>query len=442
MNNSNVFNKLSNNRSNALRINQKFYYGWVIVFISALSMFFSAPGQTFSISAFIDEYIEVFGFDRTTVSAYYSIATLASACLLFLMGKLVDRYGPRLMMVIIGTSLAVAAMFNSFISSIPMIIIGFFLARYLGQGSMVLAPSTLVPQWFQKKRGFAFSIFKFGGTIASVIVPVINVYLISSLGWQMTWRVWSLLLLALFVPAAWFMVINKPEDIGLKPDNVELDESEVAAEAEEVERESWHVNEAVRTRAFWVLGFVSAITPLITTGLGFHIYSILAEKGIDKTAGAVIFGVMSIPGFFFPIIAGKIIDHVGARKILMATLFFEAIGLLLLNLSSSTAVLVTAFVVYGIGMSTQFVASGVMWPNFFGRKYLGSIQGVATIFGVAGSALGTLPFGFAYDNYDTYVGVIYIMMAVAVVGGIGAHFAVAPVKRHKSKEKKSEGNMA
>lgn len=413
-------------KSKALKINNKFYYGWVIVCVSALSMFFSAPGQTFFISAFTDSYIELFDISRTTISAIYSVATISASVFLFLMGKLVDRFGQKLMMVLVGVSLAATALFNSFVATIPMIAVGFFLARYLGQGSMSMIPSSLVPQWFQRKRGFAFSLFKFGGTIASTIVPIINIYLITTIGWQMTWRVWALLLLAIFVPIAFVFVINTPEEIGLSPDNIKLDADSLEKEKEEVERESWHVKQAMKTKAFWILGLVSAITPLITTGLGFHFYSIMAEKGVGETNASIIYGALSLPGFFFPLLAGFVMDKVGAKKILAAMLLLEAIGLVIINLSSSKSVLILALLIYGIGMSTQFVASGVMWPNFFGRKYLGSIQGVATVFVVAGSAFGPMPFGFSFDLIGSYTAVIYVMAVIAFVGAVGVYFVHKP----------------
>jgi MFS-type transporter involved in bile tolerance (Atg22 family) len=70
-----------------------------------------------------------------------------------------------------------------------------------------------------------------------------------------------------------------------------------------------------------------------------------------------------------------------------------------------------------------------MWPNFFGRKYLGSIQGVATIFGVVGSALGPVPFGLIFDITNSYVVVLYSVTALAIIGALTSFYTNAPVKR-------------
>ena len=135
-------------------IKTSFYYGWVILFMSALAFFFSGPGQTYSISIFIDHYIKQFGWSRSLVSSLYSGGTLISGLILTFMGQKIDKYGHRKMIVIISLSLGAAALWMSIISNPIMLLIGFFLMRFFGQGSMGLWPQTLVPHllsfiWFQ-----------------------------------------------------------------------------------------------------------------------------------------------------------------------------------------------------------------------------------------------------------------------------------------------------
>lgn len=415
-------------KSTALKVNQKFYYGWVILFVSAVSMLFSAPGQTYSISAFIDAYIDEFGFSRTSISTIYSGATLASGFLLIIIGKLVDRYGQRVMLVGCGLLLALTTVYNSFIMTVPMMTIGFFFLRYFGQGSLTLIPNTLVPQWFKKKRGLAFSIFKFGGAVGSVIVPIINVYCINTYGWRTTWRIWGIVLMVVFVPIVYLLTINTPEKIGLKPDNMILEENEIKEDLLEIEKESWHASQAVRTKAFWILGFCVMLTPMTVTGVGFHFYSIMQEKMMVKSDASILFGLMGIPGFVFPFIAGYYLEKTGPKIMLMGTLIVQGTALFLVAFSQSTPVLIGAIMLFGSGTSVQFMVTSVMWPNFFGRKYLGTIQALATIFVVIGSALGPIPFGVVYDRTGSYYLVLIGMGVLSIVGGMGAYFANKPIK--------------
>ena len=218
-------------------INQRLFYGWLMAAMAGVSIFFSAPGQTYSISTFIDAYIKEFEFSRTTISTIYSIATIASGMTIVFMGKLVDRYGQRTMMFIAGFALAMTCLFNSFISSILMLAIGFFFLRYFGQGSLTLIPSSLVPQWFEEKRAFAISLANLGGMLANMIVPAFNIWLISTYSWQTAWRVWSIVIIIFFLPLVYFLIVNKPEDINLLPDNKEvLSHEDLLAEMDEVEK--------------------------------------------------------------------------------------------------------------------------------------------------------------------------------------------------------------
>lgn len=417
-----------NTKKFALKVNERFYYGWVIVAVAAVSFLFTSPGQTYSISAFIDVYIEEFGFSRTTISTIYSLATLLSGLLMVGMGKMVDKFGQKFMLIVSGVMLALVTLFNSFVFTIPMLAIGFFSARYFGQGALNLIPGTLVPQWFKAKRGLAMSISKLGISIAGVGVPLMNVYMINAYGWQSTWRLWSVLSVILFIPLVLLFVVNTPEEIGLKPDNIELKEEEIEEEALEVEANSWHVTEAVKTKTFWQLGSLAMIGPLVSTGLMFHFYSILGERGLSTTEAAIALGLMGIPGFFFSLVSGYLVDHIVPKKILALGLSIMGLGIILLAFSIHLVLAVIAVVIYGSGQATYFVAIGVMWPNFFGRKYLGSIQGIATFFMVVGSALGPFPFGLSYDFLGTYNPVLTFAVALIGSGCLVALQIKAPVR--------------
>lgn len=205
-----------------IKINQHIYYGWIIVLISGVALFMSSPGQTYSISVFINAYNQEFGYSSTLISSAYSIATTLSGLLLVFVGRAIDKHGSRKMLLIIGTLLALTAFYNSFVSSILMIFLGFFMLRYFGQGSMTLIPNTLVPQWFSKRRALAISLSAIGGLLATLLVPSINYWLISAYGWQIAWRIWSLILVVVFLPLVFLFVGDQPEKYGLCVEN-ELD---------------------------------------------------------------------------------------------------------------------------------------------------------------------------------------------------------------------------
>lgn len=154
-------------KSASLPMVTPFYYGWLIVFMGALGLFFSGPGQTYFISVFIDQYIQDFGWSRSLVSSTYSIATICAGLLLFLIGRSIDHFGYRTVSVITASLLAFACFWNGFMVNTIMLFIGIFLLRLLGQGSMALVHNSLVPQWFIKQRGRALSFLAIGGVFRS-----------------------------------------------------------------------------------------------------------------------------------------------------------------------------------------------------------------------------------------------------------------------------------
>ncbi|MDZ7837594.1 MAG: hypothetical protein U5N58_06385 [Actinomycetota bacterium] len=82
-------NKKQKNRQKGL----PFFYGWIIVFIGALGFFFSGPGQTHSVSVFVDSFIEYLGLTRSMVSLLYSAGTLLAGIIVVFIGRQIDRFG-------------------------------------------------------------------------------------------------------------------------------------------------------------------------------------------------------------------------------------------------------------------------------------------------------------------------------------------------------------
>ncbi len=82
--------------------------------------------------------------------------------------------------------------------------------RLLGQGSMVLIPSTLIPNWFDKDRAIAMSYVAIGAALGSFLIPLIHVKLFQVMTWRGVWIVWSILLIGGFIPIVYGLLQNAP----------------------------------------------------------------------------------------------------------------------------------------------------------------------------------------------------------------------------------------
>ncbi|MFW5794435.1 MAG: MFS transporter [Bacillota bacterium] len=419
-------------KSIILKINKYVYYGWIIVFISGIALFMSAPGQTYSISVFINAYQDEFAYSSTVISSAYSIATTISGVMLILMGRFVDKYGQRRMLIIVGLLLAAATFFNSFVSGIVMIFIGFFLLRYFGQGSMTLIPNSLVPQWFEKKRALAISLATIGGLIGTLIIPSFNYWLITEIGWQSAWRIWSLILIVAFVPLVLLFIVDRPEDIGLMVENEKLSsEKEIKKAIEKTNRESFTLSETIKTKEFWFVGFISMVPSMFSTGTTFHFFRIMELRNVTNESAAMIIGLIALPAFFIPFIAKPVIDKYKVKYILSFTLSMTILSMLFLMVGVTNQFLAIAFILfYGFGVAIQAVSLNVLWPNYFGRNNLGSIRGAATVFMVIGSALGPLPFGASYDLTGNYNIAIFSMVIYTSITLVLSFFIKKPTRKY------------
>ncbi len=415
-------------------IKTNFYYGWVILFMSALAYFFSGPGQTYSISIFIDHYIKEFGWSRSLISSLYSGGTLISGLILTFMGQKIDKYGHRKMIVIISLSLGAAALWMSFVFNPLMLLIGFFLMRFFGQGSMGLWPQTLVPHWFKSKRGFAMSILGIGGVVGAAVIPPLNNYLINLLGVSNTWRFWTLALLLIMAPVGWYLVRNRPENIGLKIDGInEEKEDSVSnkyAPRVHISSDPWTLKEAMKTKEFWFVIYLVIIPAMINTGIIFHMVSIIGEKGYSAAFAAYILSLTSMIKFPLTFLGGYILDRVKVRFVKAVNFIFLIIAILLIIKADTKSAFIIYALVHGSFMAFDGVSTSVMLPNYFGKKHLGSIRGFFSTAMVIGSALGPLPFGLAYDYFNGYTEVMLLVILLPILA-LGAAYLATPPSYNK-----------
>ncbi|MDD3867093.1 MAG: MFS transporter, partial [Eubacteriales bacterium] len=302
-----------------------FYYGWVILAVCFLSFFFSGPGQTYFTSVFIESYVREFGWSRSALSSLYSMATLASGLLLFLVGRMADRFGQKKILMAAGVVLGLSSLWTGSISMLWMIFVGFFFGRIAGQGSMTMLPAIIIPQWFYRRRALAFSLMSLGGAVGSAIVPPLNAWLIQSIGWRMTWRVWAVMIWLVFVPVVWLFLRNRPEDLGLTLEDEQkkglgwpgrktaAEKRRPAVKFEEVA--SWQARDAIRTVTFWAVIYIQMLMPMIGTGITFHFVSVMTSRGILESQTPFLLSLIASTTLISTLLAGVVMTRLSVRLI-------------------------------------------------------------------------------------------------------------------------------
>jgi len=377
---------------------------------------------------FVDHIISDLGWSRTLVSGLYTAGSLMAGVLMILAGRLLDRYGARIMLTAVAVLFGLAAIWMGSVNHPVQLAVGFVAIRTLGQGSLTFIPTTLISLWFVHWRGRATAICTLGGAVSFATFPILIHTLIANIGWRNAWLVLALIIWVVLLPPVALLIRRNPESVGLLPDGKPppTKDQPKKDKIDTVREVDLSLGEALRTRTFWLLLFAAAAPSLISTALTFHHVSFLASKGIPSGTAAAIFGIMGpiqILGIF---IAGFMADRFSNRYLLVIGQMFIAATILWTFLIASTW---QAFL-YGalLGLSNGFIMtiSAVIWPNYYGRRHLGSIRGVTTSGMVVFAALGPLPFGLLFDLTGAYSLAIIIFLALPVSSAVAALLAYPP----------------
>lgn len=408
------------------------FYGWIVMLAGSLGLVMTSPGQTYTVSIFIEYFIQDLSISRSAVSTLYSLGTLAGSLTLPLWGRQIDRHGSRKMVVIIAFLFGLACIYMGFVQNILMLGVGFFAIRMLGQGSLGLVSQTVLNQWWVRKRGMIMGL---SGLILAVLgmgaFPNLVHYLISILGWRMTYPILGAILILGMVPVGYLLFRNRPEDYGLQPDGaaVELGQSE-AEVASIPERDlDWTLKEALHTRVFWVLLVSWASFTMMSTGQFFHMVSIFQDQGLASTVAASVFVPIALATATANLLGGIAIDRVSVKYLLAIALVFQALSLWRIQSLDSTVSVYAFGMLLGVTGGLFQAIGAVVWPAFYGRRHLGSIYGFASAAGVLGAALGPLPFGIVRDVLGSYQLILYAASALSLLLSLLSLTVQKPLKQ-------------
>jgi MFS transporter, OFA family, oxalate/formate antiporter len=376
------------------------FYGWFIVAAGTLGLAMTIPGQTPGVSVFLDHIIDELGLTRSGVSTLYLIGTLLGSLVLPFVGRLLDRRGPRLAVILVASAFALACVWMGAVQGVVTLLIGFTLIRALGQGSLSLVSLHVIAIWFVRRRGVAIGIAGLGMAMATALFPTLIEFAIDRVGWRSSYMLLGGLVALTILPIGALVFRDRPERYGLSPDGTPNDGGGGGARVEE--ERSYTPREARRTLTYWLYLVGLFLGSTLGTGLMFHHYSILAEDGIgrgDAALAFVFYGAASATG---NLVTGGLITRVPPRFLLSGMLL--ALGAVLVLAGSLAGSHMVAPYGLLLGLQTGIFSSlqGNVFALYFGRRHHGSIKGIVSTVLVIGSAIGPLIFALGFDLLGSY----------------------------------------
>jgi sugar phosphate permease len=290
--------------------------------------------------------------------------------------------------------------------------------RFLGFGAMHLTSTTLITQWFIRKRGFVMGLAGQSLAISLFIYPPLGEFLIDQFTWRGAWMAFGILVWVIMLPLGWLFYRDKPELYGLHPDGDSPTGHGIVSTQQRGEQDNevnWTLPEARQTRAFWIFAAALSATAMITAGLVFHQTSLFVEGGLGRDAAVSIFQVIAFASIAGNLIMGRLLDRFSARFLLAALMLLLAFTLFLVQVMHVTWHGILYGICMGLCSGSFRVIDAVLWAKYFGRQHLGSIRGVTTLGATGGTALGAFPLGLSKDFLGSYAPALDLFIVITLL---------------------------
>jgi MFS family permease len=364
---------------------EKFFYGWVVVGC-AFTILCVAYGIQFSFGVFMPYISADTGWDRGSLSLPYSLYVFVYSALGMASGRLTDRLGPRIVLIVGGCLLGGGLMLMSQVHALWHLYIVLGVVAASGMSAAYVPCNATAVRWFQVKRGLALSITSSGASFGMFVFPPLATALIIAFGWRGAYLCLGLLAIATIAACAIF-VVRDPETMGLHPDGLPPPPSGRPALDISVP-DDWTLAEAKGTAAFWLIVAIFALTWLVVFMPMVHIVPFAVDLGIARFRAAMTISVIGFAGFAGRLAIGAISDRFGRTFTLGACLLFQALAFVGFTFSE--------------GLWALYWLFPALVGDFFGPMSVGSIVGF--IFALAGApaAFGPLIAGYIYDATRSY----------------------------------------
>lgn len=386
-----------------------FYYGWVVMHVAALAMVGTLPGRTQGLGLITESLMADLRIDRVAFADMNLWATLLGSVTCIGVGRLQDRLGSRVVLVLVAVLLGAVVLGMSATTSVAMMFALLVLSRGLGQSALSVVSLTMVGQWFRRRLNLAMGIYSVVLSIGFMAAFPIVGAIVQSQGWRTAWAGIGFCLVPGLAFIGWLLVRRGPEECGLALEN------EMTPEATKTAATGYTWGQALRTPAFWVFAVASSIYNLVASGIGLFNESILAERGFEAGIyhrSLVVAALLSLVGNF---LGGWLSSRWSMNRLMALAMALLAIALLGLP-SLKTVPQVDAFaVVMGLAGGFVIVIFFSFWAKAFGSAHLGRIVGTAQMMTVLASALGPMVLARCHAITGSYAAVFYVLAGVVVL---------------------------
>jgi len=378
------------------------YYGWIVV---GLTFFTMAAGGSIvgTFPVFYVAFLEEFGWTRADTALAFSFSMVTFAFSAGLIGALVDRWGPRIIIpcgiALLGAGLALM----STVSSLWTLYVVYGGVVALGITMFGFIPtSTVVSSWFVRRRSTAMGLALSGRSLGGMVMVPLSAFLIGRIGWRGAYLALAAGIVIFLVPLNAAFHKRAPSH-GARP---------ASAGAEE----SWTLRRALRDPAFWLLFLAGIFHGVGFSVIGVHQVAHMVDVGVGKLAAASLIGLLAVLRAAGGVAGGWVADRLGrVRTFYLASAAAVAGIFILMNLTGGDPGLAYLYVlVYGLGAGARGAIFVAIKADIYPGRSFGRILGVSQLGAGLASAFGPWAAGYIFDvpSFFAVVGIAFMVSLI------------------------------
>ncbi len=404
---------------------QGIYYGWIIVAVGLVSMAFWY-GIRSSFSIFYVALLEDFPWSRGESAGVQSMSLITYTILAPLVGGLIDRFGPRRVIVPGILVLSSGLILCGSIETLTQFYI--FYGVVAGAGITCIAIvsySAILAHWFEKKRGLASGIAVSGMGLGTFLMVPLSQHFISLWGFRFSFVLLGILVVIVLLPLNGIFLRHKPQELGLYPDGLDVPISSPNVESRKensinMKTFDWTLRRAIKTRRFWALVLFPFFAFIGLFIVHVHNVKFLVDQGIDKMTAAYIYAMVGIVSTVFRIFWGWLSDRIWREITYSLGTICICLGigsLLLMEITGQNALSYPFFIFFGMGWGVTAPLFMSIAADLFKGKGFGLIYGIVEGgIGVAG-AIGAWSAGFIFDRTHSYQWAFLLGIIAVLISG-------------------------
>jgi len=377
------------------------YYGWKVVLAACLGVmggFGSLFVYTFTV--FVKPLGAAFGWNRESVSLGFAIAAITLGLFSPLLGRLLDRFGPRRIILPCVTVFGCGVMSLALLRpAIWQFYATCFLIGLVGNGAAHLAYGRSISTWFEWRLGTALAFVMVGAGLGAMILPVVAQTVMTRSGWRVAYVSLGAMALLLGLPLSWRYIADKgpPQKASAPVGYSGL---------------TWR--QGTRTLAFWIIVVVLFVSSISMNGAITHLSALLTDRGIsarDAALCAALLGGISVLG---RISTGCVLDRFFGAYVALVVNLMTAAGVALLAHAHSFGAGALAAALLGVGAGGEAAITPYLLTRYFGLRAFSTLYGLTWTFYAAAGATGPVILGRAFDATGSYSSLL-ISLAVSLV---------------------------